>query len=98
MSYLPYAISTSDGHDESWEYFPTEQKATSRFEDLKHNETDIHLYEYNSEMGYEVIDSFWIGDYECPNCKSEEVYYFGDTMTCGDCGCKEGTYLFSKKY
>jgi hypothetical protein len=98
MSYLPYAISTSDGHDEDWEYFPNEQKATSRFEDLKHNETDIHLYEYKSGLGYEVIDSFWIGDYECPNCKSEDVYYFGETMMCGDCGCKEGTYLFSKKY
>ena len=64
MDYLPYGISTSDGHDEEWEYFPTESEALKRFEALKHHENDIHLYEYNAELGYEVIDSFWIEDYE----------------------------------
>lgn len=54
----PFAISTSDGHDEDWEFFPLEEKATERFEFLKKFENDMHLYKYNKEYGYEVIDSF----------------------------------------
>jgi len=61
---LPYGISTSDGHDEDWEYFTTESEALKRFEALKHHENDIHLYEY-TKLGYEVIDGFWLGEYEC---------------------------------
>jgi hypothetical protein len=95
-NYLPYGISTSDGHGEEWEYFPTEAEAKKRFEALKHHESDIHLYEYNKDLGYEVIDSFWLGDYECPSCESDEVYYQGETMMCGDCHHKEETQYFEK--
>ena len=93
MNYLPYALSTSDGHDEDWEYFPTELEAKNRFETLKHYETDIHLYEY-TKLGYEVIDGFWLGEYKCPSCEADEVYYFGETMMCGDCHHKGDTKDF----
>ena len=96
MNYLPYGISTSDGHDEAWEYFPTELDAKNRFEALKHNENDIHLFEYKFGLGYEVIDSFWLGEYECPSCEGDEVYYFGETMMCGDCHHKGDTKEFLK--
>ena len=95
MNYLPYALSTSDGHDEMWEYFTTHDEAFKRLEVLKHNETDIHVYEY-TDLGYEVIDGFWIGNYACPSCEADEVYYFGETMMCGDCHHKDDTKLFEK--
>lgn len=55
---FPYAISTSDGHDEDWSYYKTEEEAYDSFESMKANESDIHLYEFNYELGYEVIDSW----------------------------------------
>ena len=62
MSYLPYAISTSDGHDEEWTYYDSEWDAKERFEYMKSWESDIHLYKYSVEYGYEVIDSWWDGE------------------------------------
>jgi hypothetical protein len=96
-NYLPFAISTSDGHDEDWTYYPNESEMLKAFESLKHNESNIHVYEYNSKLGYEVIDSFWIGDYVCPECTGEEVYYTGnETMMC-ECGYKGELFEFQKK-
>jgi hypothetical protein len=60
----PYAISVSDGHDEFWIYYDTEEQAREGFEQLKENESDIHLYMFNHNYGYEVIDSFWDEDEE----------------------------------
>ncbi len=58
-----YAISTSDGHDEDWSYYDSEEDARNEFERMKEYESDIHLYEYGhiggDEYNYEVIDSFW---------------------------------------
>lgn len=62
LAYPPYALSTSDGHDEEWEYFDNELEAKDRFVKLQWSEDDIHLYEYNVEFGYEVIDSYWDGE------------------------------------
>jgi len=56
--YGDFALSTSDGHDEDWEFFETEAEALTRFESLKGYEDDIHLYKYSAEYGYEVIDSY----------------------------------------
>ena len=60
---LPYAISTSDGHDEDWTYYKSELEAHETFIYMQGYESDIHLYEYNYELGYEVIDS-WCSDDE----------------------------------
>lgn len=54
----PWAISTSDGHEEDWTYYGSKEIAESTFEKLKEVENDIHLYKYNMDLGYEVIDSF----------------------------------------
>lgn len=62
MNYLPYAISTSDGHNEEWEYYKSEWDAKERFEYMKSWESDIHLFELNENGEYEVIDSWWDGD------------------------------------
>lgn len=59
--YKPYAISTSDGHDEDWTYYDSELEAHETFEYMKSYETDIHLYKLNDDE-YEVIDSWWIDD------------------------------------
>lgn len=58
----PYAISTSDGHEEFWTYYDSEKEAKEAFEKMKEHESDIHLYVYNSDFEYEVIDSFWDED------------------------------------
>jgi len=61
----PYAISFSDGHSEDWMYFDTQAEAVAKFNDSKFDEDDIHLHKLiDEEEGYEVIDSFWIEDYE----------------------------------
>ena len=57
-----YAISISDGHNEDWEYFNTKKETYKTFNFLKKVEDDIHVFEYNKKYGYEVIDSYWIGD------------------------------------
>lgn len=57
----PFAITTSDGHDENWEYFDDKENCLAIFERMKGFYDDIHLYEYNMEQEqFEVIDSFWI--------------------------------------
>ena len=53
----PFAITTSDGHDEDWSYYKNKEDAEENFNKLKEIEDDIHLYEYNMALGYEVIDS-----------------------------------------
>ena len=57
-----YAISVSDGHDEDWEYFDLKTETYKRFNTLKTYEEDIHVYTYNKKYGYEVIDSYWVGE------------------------------------
>jgi hypothetical protein len=57
-----YAISTSDGHDEFWEYINNKNLANKRFKELQITEIDIHLYKLNDTNEYEVIDSFYIED------------------------------------
>ena len=54
----PYAISTSDGHDEEWSYFVNKQNAYDEFEKLKSIESDIHLFELTQNNEYEVLDSY----------------------------------------
>ena len=54
-----YAISTSDGHDEEWEYINNKKILYKRFKELKITESDIHLYKLNDNNEYEVIDSYW---------------------------------------
>lgn len=61
--YKKYAISTSDGHDEDWTYYDKEGKARLMFEKMKSYETDIHLFMFNENEEYEVIDS-WYEDEE----------------------------------
>jgi len=56
-----YAISTSDGHDEDWTYYDSEKDAYDTFIYMQSWETDIHLYKFSVEFGYEVIDS-WCDD------------------------------------
>jgi hypothetical protein len=58
----PYAISTSDGHDESWSHYNTKKEARKAFNQLKKVEDDIHLYKLNDAYEYDVIDSYWIDD------------------------------------
>ena len=59
-----YAISISDGHSEDWEYYNTKKETYNQFSILKKTEEDIHVFEYNNKFGYEVIDSYWIGEEE----------------------------------
>lgn len=54
-----YAISTSDGHNEEWEYINNKKLLYNRFKELKITESDIHLYKLNDNNEYEVIDSYW---------------------------------------
>lgn len=61
-AYKPYAISTSDGHDEFWTYYTSELEAHETFIYMQGYEDDIHLYKLNDDIEYEVIDSFWIED------------------------------------
>jgi len=60
--YGDYAISTSDGHDEDWTFYGSKEETYEAFEKMKEYEDDIHLYEYSKEYGYEVIDSYWVGE------------------------------------
>jgi len=62
MNYLPYGISTSDGHDEEWSYYETKEDAYQMFEIMQTYEDDIHLFELNDNNEYEVIDSYWDGE------------------------------------
>ena len=62
--YEPYAISTSDGHDEDWSYYPNKREYRKAFNKLKKTEDDIHGYKLTKNDEYEVIDSYWIGDKE----------------------------------
>ena len=57
-----YAISTSDGHDEDWTFYHSELEAHETFIYMQGYESDIHLYKFSSEFGYEVIDSWCNGD------------------------------------
>ena len=61
----PFAISTSDGHDEDWTYYSEECVAKDAFEKMKANENDIHLYKYHMDFGYEVIDSWNLEGRRC---------------------------------
>jgi hypothetical protein len=61
-TYLPYAISTSDGHDEDWTYYASELEAHETFIYMQGYESDIHLFKLNYNFEYEVIDSWWDGD------------------------------------
>jgi hypothetical protein len=94
-NFKQYAITISNGYDQDWEYFDTKEDADIAFEESKRS-GDVHYYEYNKELGYEVIDSFWVGDYECPMCESEDVQHQGKTMVCIDCNHKEETQYFQK--
>ena len=58
----PFAISTSDGHNEDWTYYKDERDARKAFVAMQTDESDIHLYKLTDENEYEVIDSFWDGD------------------------------------
>lgn len=58
----PFAISTSDGHDEDWTYYKSELEAHETFIYMQGYESDIHLYELNENGEYEVIDSWWDGE------------------------------------
>jgi hypothetical protein len=55
----PYAISTSDGHDEDWTYYDSEREVYERFEYMKEYETDVHLFKLTLNNEYEVIDSWY---------------------------------------
>ena len=55
---MPYAISTSDGHDEVWTYYKSELEAQETFIYMQGYEDDIHLYKLTKTSEYEVIDSF----------------------------------------
>ena len=59
--YGQYAISTSDGHDEDWTFCKTKDEADKLFEESKEC-GDVRYFEFSSEFGYEVIDSFWDGE------------------------------------
>jgi DNA-directed RNA polymerase subunit RPC12/RpoP len=58
----PYAISTSDRHDEDWTFYQSELEAHETFIYMQGYESDIHLYKFSSEFGYEVIDSWCDGE------------------------------------
>jgi hypothetical protein len=58
----PYAISISDGHDEDWFYYQSEEEYKRAFELFKIDESDIHGYVLNENDEYEVIDSYWDGE------------------------------------
>lgn len=58
----PYAISTSDGHDEDWTFYQSELEAHETFIYMQGYESDIHLFKLNHNFEYEVIDSWWDGD------------------------------------
>lgn len=60
--YPPYAISTSDGHDEDWTYYDGEKEAREAFIFMQEYEDDIHLCKLTSNNEYEVIDSYWVED------------------------------------
>ena len=62
----PYAIDSSDGHSEDWSFFATEKEARKTFEEMKKVCFDMHLRKYDSDYGYDVIDSYW--DEENANC------------------------------
>lgn len=57
----PYAISTSDGHDEEVTFYQSELEAREKFIYMQDYESDIHLFKLNENNEYEVIDSFWDG-------------------------------------
>jgi hypothetical protein len=53
-----FATMISDGHVEYWSYFDMKSQAVAHFELLSlHPDDGCYLYEYNEELGYEVIDS-----------------------------------------
>jgi hypothetical protein len=56
--YGSYAISTSDGHDVEWTYYDSELEAHETFIYMQGYESDIRLYKYSVENGYEVIESW----------------------------------------
>lgn len=58
----PFAISISDGHNEDWTFYNSKEEVEEAFEDFKKFESDIHVYEFSLEYGYEVIDSYWDED------------------------------------
>ena len=60
--YGSYAISTSDGHNVDWTYYDSEKDAHDTFIYMQGYESDIHLYKYSVEYGYEVIDSWSDGE------------------------------------
>ena len=57
-----FALTISDGHENSWEYFNDSETQLNRFNELKKTEDDIHLYELNKNNEYEVTGYFWIED------------------------------------
>lgn len=56
--YGEYAVRCSNGYDEDWEYYDSEVKARDTFIYAQGYNDDIYLYQYNKELGYEVIDSW----------------------------------------
>lgn len=58
-----YAISISDGHDEEWHFYETKEEYLAKFDAFKEVENDIHGYILNSNNEYEVINSYWDGNY-----------------------------------
>tara|TARA_R110000772_G_C13310268_1_gene440050 strand:+ start:7801 stop:8136 length:336 start_codon:yes stop_codon:yes gene_type:complete len=62
--YGSYAISTCDGHDVDWTYYDSELEAHETFIYMQGYESDIHLYKYLQEYGYEVIESWCDEDKE----------------------------------
>ena len=56
--YGSYGISTSDGYDVDWTYYDSEKEAHETFIYMQSYESDIHLYKYIQEYGYEVIESW----------------------------------------
>lgn len=63
--YGTYAISTSNGHDVDWTYYDSELEAHETFIYMQGYESDIHLYKYSVEYGYEVIESWCDEEKEC---------------------------------
>lgn len=55
----PFAISTSDGHDEDWTYYDSERDAYDTFIYMQGYESDIHLFKLTLNNEYEVIDSWF---------------------------------------
>lgn len=55
----PFAIKTSDGHDDNWTYYDSELEAHDTFIYMQGYEDNIHLYQLNKDTKeYEVIDSW----------------------------------------